>query len=141
MLTFDERDELMPYRMNQPQFDQVISLPAQERYDHFVSKVADWQQLWTLKGPDGFVMFGNNSDQECIPVWPHPDYAASLAKDFWSDCTPEELELEVFMSKWLPGITKDNRKVAVFPTPQEKGTVVDPQKLEKDLSAELEQYE
>jgi hypothetical protein len=130
----------MSYKMNPAQFEQVTGLPAQERYIHFVSKAADWQELWTLKGPNGFVMFGNDSNQECVPVWPHPDYAASLAKDSWSDCSPEQLNLESFMAKWIPGMIKDNRMVAVFPTPQEKGIVIDPQRLRDDLSAELEQY-
>jgi len=130
----------MPYKMNQPQFDRVVSLPAQERYAHFISKVADCQQLWTLKGPDGFVMFGDDSGQQCVPVWPHPDYAAALAKDSWSDCSPDELDLEAFMSRWIPGIAKDRYMVAVFPTPEEKGIVVDPRRLQEDLSAELEQY-
>jgi hypothetical protein len=131
----------MPYEMNQAQFDQVISLSAEERYSHFISKVADWQQLWTLKGPDGFVLFGGDADQQCVPVWSHPDYATALAKDAWSDCSPHELNLEAFMSRWIPGMSKDNRMVAVFPTPEGKGTVVDPQRLEEDLSVELEQYE
>jgi hypothetical protein len=131
----------MPYKMNKSQFDQVVSLPAIDRYNHFVSKVADWQQLWTLKGHDGFVLFGDESNQKCIPVWPHPDYAAALAQDSWSDCSPEELDLETFISKWLPSMLVDNRMVAVFPTPQQKGIIVNPLRLQKDLSAELEQYE
>ena len=127
--------------MNQAQFDRVVSLLAHERYAHFISKVADWQQLWTLRSPDGFVMLGDDSDQQCIPIWPHPDYASALAKDSWSDCSPEELDLESFMSKWLPGMTKDNRMAAVFPTPEDRAILVDPQRLAEDLSAELEQYE
>ncbi len=35
---------------------------------------------------------------------------------------------------------KDKRMVAVFPTPDEKGIVIDPQKLNEDLSAESEKY-
>ena len=131
----------MSYKMNPAQFTQVISLPAQERYAHFISKAVDWQELWTLKGPDGFVMFGDDSNQECIPVWPHPDYAASLAKDSWSNCTPESLHLNIFMSRWIPGMVKDKRMAVVFPTPNEKGIVVDPQRIGQDLSTELEQYE
>ena len=131
----------MTYEMNQAQFDQVVSLPAEDRYSHFVSKAADWRQLWTLKGADGFVLSGDDSSQQCVPIWPHPDYAAALAKGSWSDCSPAEIELEAFMSRWIPGMIKDNRMVAVFPTPEEKAIVIDPQRLHEDLSAELEQYE
>jgi hypothetical protein len=38
-------------------------------------------------------------------------------------------------------MAKDDRTVAVFPTPQAKGVIVDPPRLEADLSEELAQYE
>ena len=131
----------MPYKMNKPQFEQVVSLPATQRYEHFVSKVADWQELWTLKGAVGYVLFVDNEGYECIPVWPHQKYAYALANGKWSDCIPERLNLESFLTKWIAGMTKDNRKVVVFPTPHEKGIVVDPSRLQGDLQRELEQYE
>lgn len=131
----------MPYKMNKPQFDEVVSLTATQRYNHFVSKVTDWQVLWTLKGSDGYVLFGDNEGNECIPVWPHHEYAAALANGEWSDSKPERLELEAFMTNWIPRMIKDNRKLAVFPTPDKKGVVVAPSQLQKDLQRELEQYE
>ncbi|HPM82187.1 MAG TPA: DUF2750 domain-containing protein [Candidatus Anammoximicrobium sp.] len=131
----------MPYQMSKPQFEEVLSLPAGQRYRHFIAKVADWQEIWTLRGPDGFVMFGDTDQRECLPVWPHPDYAAALATDPWAACTPERLDLEAFLTRWIPGLARDNRRVAVFPTPQAKGVVVEPQQLQADLSVELEQYE
>ena len=50
----------MTYEMNQHQFKQVVKLPAQKRYNHFVAKVADWEELWTLKSPEGYVLFGDD---------------------------------------------------------------------------------
>lgn len=131
----------MPYKMNQAQFAHILSLPAQDCYDHFVSKVTDWEELWTLKGADGFVLLGDESGCQCVPVWPHPDYALALAKDSGNDCLPERLELDAFMSRWISGMIGDNRMVAVFPTPSREGAVVDPKRLEEDLMAEIEQYE
>lgn len=131
----------MPYQMSKPQFEQVLSLAAEPRYQHFIAKVADWQELWTLRGPDGFVMLGDDAGREYVPVWPHPDYAAALATGDWAACAPERLELEAFLTRWIPGMAKDNLKVAVFPTPQAKGVVVEPQRLQADLAVELEQYE
>ncbi len=131
----------MTYKMNQKQFDQVILLSAQKRYDYFIGKVADWEELWTLKSLDGFVMFSDSVGQECIPVWPHPDYAAALAKGSWSDCEPERLDLGNFIDKWIPGMINDNRMVVVFPTPNEKGGVVHPEDLKGDLLKETQQYE
>jgi hypothetical protein len=128
--------------MNQKQFDQVILLSAQERYDHFISRAADWEEVWTLKSPDGFVMFGDSSGRECIPVWPHSHYAAALINDSWSACIiMERLDLHKFLEKWIPGMVKDKRMVVVFPTPDEKGVVINPKRLKEDLLEELKLYE
>ncbi len=127
--------------MNQAQFDNVILLSAQKRYDHFIGKVADWEELWTLKSSDGFVMFSDSSGHECVPVWPHPDYAAALANDSWDDCVPERLDLSNFMDKWLPGLITDNRMIVVFPTPNKEGGIVHPEALKSDLLKEMQQYE
>ena len=131
----------MPYQMRKPQSEQVLSLPAEQRYRHFLAKVADWQEIWTLRAPDGFVMFKDDEERECIPVWPHPDYAVASATGSWAACTPEQLDLDAFLTRWIPGLDRDNRRVAVFPTPQNKGVVVAPHRLQADLSEELEHYE
>ncbi len=36
---------------------------------------------------------------------------------------------------------KDKRMVVVFPTPDEKGVVINPQRINEDLLEELKQYE
>jgi len=129
------------YKMNKTQYEQVISLPAQQRFDHFISKVADWQEVWTLKSPEGFVTMGDDENHVCIPLWPHPDYAIALAKDSWSTCQPEMIDLESFIKRWIPGMTKDNRLAAVFPTPLQKGVVVSSALLKEAILNELQNYE
>ena len=116
-------------------------LSAQKRYDHFIGKVADWEELWTLKSSDGFVMFSDASGHECVPVWPHPDYAAALANDSCEDCVQERLELKHFLDKWIPGLIHANRMLVVFPTTNNKGGVIHPESLKEDLLKEVQQYE
>jgi len=129
------------YKLNREQYDAVLALPAEKRYQHFLSRVADWEILWTLHSETGFVLFGDDSGHECVPFWPHPGYAVTTAQGQWSDCSPYEVSLSDFMGKWLPGMLRDGRKVAVFPTPQKKAVVVEPNRLQEDLEVTLEQYE
>ena len=131
----------MPYKMNEAQFDAVVALPAQERYDHFISKVADWEELWTLRDETGFVLFQDDAGSECIPVWPHPDYAAALARGRWEECTPARLDLESFTTEWIPGAAEEGRVFAAFPTPDKRGPIVSPGRLRDDLETESERYE
>jgi Protein of unknown function (DUF2750) len=94
-----------------------------------------------LKQPDGFITMGDDEGHICVPLWPHPDYAAALATGEWSACRPDEIDLESFKDKWINGMIKDGYFVAVFPTPQEKGVVVSPERLHEDLAEELSRIE
>ena len=86
-------------------------------------------------------MYSDSTGQECLPVWPHSDYASALAKGSWADCKPYKIELSYFLDKWIPGMIQDERKVAVFTTPNEKGIVLNPKTLSEDLSEEIQKYE
>lgn len=131
----------MTYQMNKHQFDQVISLPAQKRFNHFISKITDWEEVWALKSIDGFATLGDNENHICIPLWPHSEYATALAKDSWSNFRPESIDIENFINKWIPGMIKDEYWVAVFPTPSQKGIIISPSALYEVLSIELKRFE
>ena len=96
----------MPYRINQQQIDNVLALPAAERYGHFIRRVADWEELWGLRAEDGWVTLGSDDGSKCLPFWPHPEYAQLLATSEWRGAAPERLELSRFMS-WLPKMEKE----------------------------------
>lgn len=118
----------------------VVALPGPKRYEYWIKKVADQQQLWSLwKGE--WALAGDNLGHELVPVWPHPKYAALCATEQWANNVPKVIELKAWFERWIPGIEKDARLIAIFPTPTEKGTLVDPRRLESDLREELSQYE
>lgn len=130
----------MPYKTNPKQYEAVIGLPADQRYQHFIGRVADWEEMWSLKNADGWVGLANDEGQECIPLWPHPDYAAALATGDWADCSPVRIGLDAFLNRWVEGMNEDSVHVAVFPNLDERGVVVPPDRLKSDLEAELEKF-
>ena len=87
------------------------------------------------------MMVGDSDGQQCMPFWPHDAYAEALAADKWRDNGPRVIDLSEFLTKWLPGMAEDGLHVAVFPTPDQKGVVVDPLRLKRDLERECEQYD
>lgn len=127
----------MTYKLNRVQFDSVVKLAGPERYKHFIARIADWRQVWTLKQPDGFVTLGDDEGHVCVPLWPHADYAKALASGDWTTCVPVNVDLDSFKEKWLPGLLRDKYFLAVFPTPDQKGVVVSPERLAADLREEL----
>ena len=131
----------MTYEMNEKQFESVTKLPAEKRYQHFISKIADWEQIWSLRDSEGFVSLADDNDNACLVFWPHPEYAKVLADKEWADCIPTLIDLTKFLEKWLPGMEKDGIKAAVFPTPDSQSIIVDPQRLRSDIERECEQYQ
>ena len=132
----------MPYKMHSNHLKNVLSLSSRDRYDHFVIKVADWEQLWVLrdadknlftrKAPDGFVY---------LPVWPHPDYAMKINELLESDLEASEIHLDDFIHSWLPDLHRDEMKVGVFPDREGQVWIIEPLDLQNDLTQEASQYE
>src|SRR5262245_44195609 len=103
------------------EFASVSALPGPERYSHFVGQVADWGEVWSLRGPDGWVLAGDDDGKPYMPVWPHARYADACAVDAWAGAKPEAIPMERWLTAWLPGLSRDGHRVSVFPLPSGVG--------------------
>lgn len=131
----------MTYIVNDKEITNVLSLSGPDRYEHFVNRVADWEELWGLKDDAGWVTLANDEGEEGIPLWPHPEYAKMCANGPWEGNQPALIDLRSFIEKWLPGMEHDGMLVAVFPTPEGKGVFVLSSVLAEDLNEALNQYD
>lgn len=131
----------MPRTVNDKELSAVISLTASERYSYLVKKVADAERLWSLGDASGWVLMSDDQGKELVPVWPHERYAEACATGTWAGAVPQPIELLKWMENWLPGLVRDGRQVAAFPTPENKGMVVSPSQMKDDLEEELLNYE
>ncbi|MFB9885071.1 DUF2750 domain-containing protein [Balneatrix alpica] len=125
----------MPYQLSSAQLQKIRNLPAVDRYDYFLRKVIDWEQIWSLKSAEGWVAMSADG-LDCIPVWPHPDFAKEWATDDWADCQPEAVSLDVWLERWTPGLTQDNTYVAIFPNGDDEEVVMSAEELEEALELE-----
>jgi len=130
----------MTWNINGKEFENVVHLAPKERYEYFIKKVADWEEIWSL-WKDGWVLMGDKEEGEHVPVWPHPVFAEAYAHGEWLGYKPRKIELEDWLNKWIPGMEKDKRMVAVFPTTEGQTTTVSPVQLKSDLEEELTKYE
>ncbi|MFT9078179.1 DUF2750 domain-containing protein [Ethanoligenens sp.] len=126
--------------MNQQEIEAVLKTPAQKRYEYFIKKVSDYQEVYGLLNKDGWVEVSDDNGITLIPFWPHKEYAELCATGVWSDCHPELVHLNAFIDKWLPGMKKDHIMPCVFLTPSDQGVVVSCEKLIDDLAEELGNY-
>lgn len=131
----------MPYSMNEIQMENVLSLSSEERYLHFLNKVADWEQLWILCDSEGHIYTRSTSEIEYLSVWPHPTYADKFESAIDENLGVSEIPLNEFMDKWLPGLESDGLQVGVFPDSEGKVWIIEPKDLLAELEGECEQYE
>lgn len=129
------------WKINDKEFSAVIALTPAKRYSYFIKRVAGGEELWGLGSKTGWVLFGDKQGHELLSVWPHPRYAAVCAIGDWADKEPRHIKLSEWLETWIPGLRKDGRLIAVFPTPDGKGVAISPDKLKEDLERELSLYE
>lgn len=125
----------MSYSLSKKDYQAVLKLPADKRYDYCVAQVAASGEIWSLANADGWVAFSSEGDA-CLPVWPHADFARGWATDDWSDCEPQAIALEVWLQRWIPGMEADGTLIVVFPNDMEEGVIVSPAEMEASLMEE-----
>lgn len=131
----------MSYEVHEKEFENVIRLPSFDRYQYFLNKVADWEEIWSVGHAEGWRMMSDAEGTVCIPVWPARAYAEACCQGPWSGDEPRAISLDDWLTRWLPGMRDDGRKVAVFPLPSDQGLVFEVDRLREDLEETLEQYE
>src|SRR5919198_4583453 len=131
----------MPWNLTDKEYESVSALGDDKRYDYFISRVADTEKVWGLQAGDGNWAYATDEDgTEVIPVWPHERYAEAAADGPWADDSPSPIALDAWLERWLPGLERDGREIAVFPTGDGAGVRVTPQRLRHDLEEGLKQY-
>jgi hypothetical protein len=107
--------------MHPKEFAAVMKMTPLGRYEYFVKRAADQQELWSL-WDEGWALLGDKEQGGFVPIWPHPDFAKAYANGEWSEYLPKSIHLDDWLEKWMSGMLRDHRNVAVFPVPGEKHT-------------------
>jgi len=127
--------------MNERKIENLLNLSDEERYDYFVRKVAEYDEVWSLYHEKGWAVLSDNASRVIVPFWPEEEFASICCSSQWDGYSARKINLKDFMEKWLPGMEKDNRYVNVFYSPKTKfGLVIKPADLLQDLKQECENY-
>lgn len=120
--------------------ENVVKLSDEDRYDYFIRKVADFEELWGLHN-NGWALLGDDLNNQILPFWPEKEFAELCAVGQWAEYKAKSINLDSFLEKWVSGMEKDKMLVNIFRTPRSKGKTVSPRELGNDIEEELEQYE
>lgn len=125
-------------RMINKELEAVIKLPANKRYEYFIKKVVDFEEVWGLYH-DGWAISQDDTGKMLMPFWPKKEFAELCSIEEWSDYTPKSIDLDEFINDWLPGIKKDGYKLSIFWNNHDSA-VLEVDTLLRDLETELEKY-
>ncbi|MEV5026692.1 DUF2750 domain-containing protein [Paenibacillus sp. LPE1-1-1.1] len=124
--------------MNQKEFEAVIKLPANIRYEYFIKKIADSEEVWGLYD-DGWVITSDINGKLLIPFWPKKEFAEYCAFEDWSNYNAQSISLDEFINDWLPGIEEAQHKPSIFWN-RDDSAVLEVHVLLNDIMQELENY-
>jgi hypothetical protein len=127
----------MSFQPNQYEIRNVLQLSPQEKYAYMLAKAVSWLEVWSCRGIDGWVQ-SEHMGRQCVPVWPAMAYAQLCCTGAWADAVPQALSIDDWLNRWLPGMIRDGKLTAIFPTPDNQMIVLEPEKFRNDLLHQLE---
>jgi hypothetical protein len=126
------------YKFENNEIENVLRQNNETRYVYFIKRVADWEEVWGLKGEDGWVLSADDAGNQVAVFWPFKEYAKLCATGAWIQTVPMKIELPTFIDRWIPGLNQDGRLVGVFPNLAKQASVVAPLVLKDHLESEME---
>lgn len=122
------------------ELDAVIRLSPVERYEHFLKRVIDFDQVWMLEDDEGLVSF-NHGQSEVLPVWParrYAEFAMARALSDWPAARYVSRSLRDWLeTTLLPLKDEGGLGLAVFADANGEGLHVSVSDMIADLHDEL----
>lgn len=130
----------MPFRLEEGQLEALLAQPSEQRYDFFIDKVADWEELWGARDQEGWLVQVSADSQPYISLWPHPTFAQDAIKRHFPENFEEEIDFEYLLTEWLPLLAQEGIKISVFPDRRWHSVLVDSNAFATDLKQAMQKY-
>jgi len=124
--------------LNQIEYQTVININSSKRYEYFIKKIVDYEEVWSLYF-EGWAMVEDHDNARAIPFWPKEEFAKYCAEDEWANYVPRNISLHDFINDWLPGMEEDGYKASIFFNGID-ACVLEINTLKKDIETELKNY-
>lgn len=121
--------------MTDVSIEDVLALDSEERYEFFLSLVAETRDIWILVSVDQHFLkiHLEEDDLEYLPVWPSTELAQHYCDGLQDKLKPMSITVPTFFSKWISGLEGDEIKVGTIPKEGADVWVVEPSELKIDL--------
>ncbi|MGH8853271.1 MAG: DUF2750 domain-containing protein [Telluria sp.] len=127
---------LSAIKLGAQQLADVVTLPAQQRYAHFVRQVVDTGEVWGLYR-DGWALAKTDDRTLVFAMWPASEFADLCAEFEWDGYEPQSFALDDLMTDLLPQLEQDGVLPGIFYTPGDRGLTPTVYMLRVDLERAL----
>lgn len=124
--------------MNINEYNSLMKSDVRKRYEYFIKKVADFEEVWGLYNK-GWATTTDSDGRILIPFWPRKEFAEACALHEWQSYVATSIELEEFINEWLPGMREDGVVPSIFWN-NDDSAAVEVNVIINDLERELENY-
>lgn len=124
--------------MNPKEIENILKLDTRKKYGYFIKKIADSEEVWSLKNSDGWVSLGLE-DQLFFPVWAKKEYADLCIAGEWEDCHSEAIDIYEFIDVWIANLKEEGTRITVM-WHNGSGIDVDWDDLLNNILFELDKY-
>ena len=120
-----------------------LAIACRERHEQFIRRVARTKVVWGLKSQGGWATCPSNEEDnngktaDVLVFWSDRAYAQRCVVEGWEQYEAEEIPLDEFIDRWLPGMAGDGVLAGTNWTAKLIGLEVDPLTLGDELIAEL----
>jgi len=121
--------------INEQQIKSVSRLSKEDRYLHFLSAIADWEEVWCIE--KDLAYYNLKDKMPILYLFPHKEYAKIYADSLQGDYKLKSMDLETLMHI---GQTKPNLIVGAFPTLSDTALMVEKEIFLNDLEEECQKY-
>ncbi|MEM9889095.1 MAG: DUF2750 domain-containing protein [Bacteroidota bacterium] len=128
-------------KVSMKEIENVSKLKPFERYRYFIKKVADFEEVWTIKDQNDDFALSDIEEYTLVSLWSAEEFIQSNLNEGWKDCVPIKMDLEMLQNELYYVLVKNNYLVNVFPVNGRSGFVVSIEEFIRDLNLELEDYE
>jgi len=126
-------------KLNTKEIEAIVKLPSNKRYEYFLKKITDWENVWGLYN-DGWALMSDNSGESYFPLWPFKEYADLYAVDEWAFYKPKQMNLKTFKEGLLMDLKIDKVRLSIFPTKLSENMTVEIDDFLKDMNSEESKY-
>ena len=130
-------------KVSKQELEAVTALSPEERYNYFVKRICDWEQVWTVYEDDYIVLNEAKNGKLYILLFPFKDFAEHYATNTrgMKGVSYKSFEINEFLETIIKKLQANNVSNAlVFPVANGYGLNVSMIDIIKDIQSELENY-